>query len=120
MASKMEKLKSKANDAFSAEQYDEAIDLYTQAIALDENNHFLYSNRSAAYTKSYKYKAALKDAEQCLKLKPDFVKGYSRKGAALLLLKRYEEAINTYEEGLTIDSTNETLLNDLETARKAA
>ncbi|CAF2685686.1 unnamed protein product [Rotaria sp. Silwood2] len=46
--------------------------------------------------------------------------GYSRKGAALLLLKRYEEAINTYEEGLTIDSTNETLLNDLETARKAA
>ncbi|CAF0950887.1 unnamed protein product [Rotaria sp. Silwood1] len=120
MASQIEKLKSKANDAFSEENYDEAIDLYTQAIALDGNSHYLYSNRSAAYTKAYKYKEALKDAEQCLKLKSDFVKGYSRKGAALLLLKRYEEAINTYEKGLKIDPNNEVLLSDLETARKAA
>ncbi|CAF1260749.1 unnamed protein product [Rotaria sordida] len=120
MASQIEKLKSKANDTFSEENYDEAINLYTQAIALDGNNHYLYSNRSAAYIKAYKYKEALKDAEQCLKLKSDFVKGYSRKGAALLLLKRYKEAINTYEEGLKIDPNNEVLFNDLETARKAA
>ncbi|CAF1477245.1 unnamed protein product, partial [Rotaria sordida] len=120
MASQIEKLKSKANDAFSEENYDEAINLYTQAIALDGNNHYLYSNRSAAYIKAYKYKEALKDAEQCLKLKSDFVKGYSRKGAALLLLKRYKDAINTYEEGLKIDPNNEVLFNDLETARKAA
>ncbi len=47
-------------------------------------------------------------------------KGYSRKGAALSFLKRYEEAISTYEEGLKIDPSNQQLLTDLETARKDA
>ncbi len=47
-----------------------------------------------------------------------FLKGYSRKGAALSFLKRYDDAINVYEEGLKIDPNNQQLLNDLETARK--
>jgi len=118
MASQVEELKSKANAAFSAGKNDEAISLYTQAIGLDENNHVLYSNRSAAYAKSNKYEEALKDAEKCISIKPDFVKGYSRKGAALSFLKRYDDAINVYEEGLKIDPNNQQLLNDLETARR--
>jgi stress-induced-phosphoprotein 1 len=118
MASQVEELKSKANAAFSAGKNDDAIDLYTQAIALDDKNHVLYSNRSAAYAKSNKYDEALKDAEKCLTLKPDFVKGYSRKGAALSFLKRYDEAITVYQEGLKIDPNNQQLLADLETARR--
>ena len=46
--------------------------------------------------------------------------GYSRKGAALSFLKRYDEAIKVYEEGLTIDPSNQQLLTDLENARKDA
>lgn len=120
MVSQVEELKSKANAAFSAGKNDEAISLYTQAIGLDEKNHVLYSNRSAAYAKSNKYEEALKDAEKCISLKPDFVKGYSRKGAALSFLKKYDEAINVYEEGLKIDPNNQQLLNDLETAQRDA
>jgi stress-induced-phosphoprotein 1 len=70
----VEELKSQANAAFSSGKNDEAIDLYTQAITLDDKNHVLYSNRSAAYAKSKKYEDALKDADQCITLKPDFVK----------------------------------------------
>lgn len=62
----------------------------------------------------------MKDGEKCISLKPDFVKGYSRKGAALSFLKRYDEAINVYEEGLKIDPSNQQLLTDLENARKDA
>jgi len=47
-------------------------------------------------------------------------KGYSRKGAALSFLKRYDEAIAVYEEGLKIDPNNQQLLTDLETAQKDA
>jgi stress-induced-phosphoprotein 1 len=120
MSSQVEELKSKANAAFSSGKNDEAISLYTQAIALDDKNHVLYSNRSAAYAKSNKYEESLKDADKCISLKPDFAKGYSRKGAALSFLKRYDEAINVYEEGLKIDPNNQQLLTDLETARKDA
>lgn len=33
-------------------------------------------------------------------------------------LKRYDDAIKVYEEGLKIDPTNQQLLTDLETARR--
>jgi stress-induced-phosphoprotein 1 len=43
---------------------------------------------------------ALDDANACIGLKPDFPKGYSRKGAALHSLKRYNDSIAAYNEGL--------------------
>lgn len=48
------------------------------------------------------------------------LKGYSRKGAALSFMKRYNDAIKVYEEGLKIDPKNQQLLTDLEVARKDA
>lgn len=56
-------LKSRGNKAFAAKSYDEAIDLFSQAINLDPSNHVLYSNRSAARAGKKQYDAALEDAE---------------------------------------------------------
>ena len=69
----MEEIKSKANAAFLVGDNDKAVDLYTQGIALDENDYLLYNDRSAAYAKLNKYEYALRDAEKCIALKPDFV-----------------------------------------------
>lgn len=44
--------------------------------------------------------AALADGEQCIAVKPDWAKAYNRKGAALHKLRRYDEAVATFEEGL--------------------
>ena len=57
-------LKDQGNKAFQAKDYDKAIDLFTQAIALDPKNFVLFSNRSAAKAGKRQYAAALEDAEE--------------------------------------------------------
>ena len=105
----VDELKAKGNAALQSEKFDEAISFYTEAIKLDPSNHILFSNRSAAFAKVGKYANSLEDAEKTIELKKDWPKGYSRKGAALELLQRFEDAITTYEEGLKFDANNEQL-----------
>ena len=69
-----EEEKAKGNAAMGQQKYEEAITHYTNAIALDGNNHVLYSNRSAAYSNLGKYEEALKDGEKTIELKPDWGK----------------------------------------------
>jgi stress-induced-phosphoprotein 1 len=40
---------------------------------------------------------ALKDAEKCLQIDPNFVKAYARKGTIHHLMKEYHKALNAYE-----------------------
>ena len=49
------------------------------------------SNRSAALLKLNKMAKALADAEECIKSRQDWEKGYFRKGNVLEALQRYEE-----------------------------
>lgn len=67
-------MKDKGNAALSAGNFDEAIKYYTDAIKLDPQNHVLYSNRSAAHAKASNYEQALQDAEETIKIKPDWGK----------------------------------------------
>lgn len=43
-------------------------------------------------------------------MKPDWSKGYVRKGLAEFYLKKYDDAIQTYEAGLAIEPTNAQLI----------
>jgi tetratricopeptide (TPR) repeat protein len=116
-------LKDQGNSAFAAKDYSRAIDLFSQAIALDSSSHVLYSNRSAAYAGNKQWTRALEDAEQvlfiscrlssptdglkkkCIKLNPNWSKGYARKGAALHGAHRYDDAVTAYEAGLKLEDS---------------
>ncbi|XP_066518097.1 stress-induced-phosphoprotein 1 [Hoplias malabaricus] len=111
---KVSQLKDQGNKALSAGNIDEAVRCYTEALALDPNNHVLFSNRSAAYAKKGDYDNALKDACQTVKIKPDWGKGYSRKAAALEFLGKLEDAKATYEEGLRQEPSNQQLKEGLQ------
>ncbi|XP_077993256.1 stress-induced-phosphoprotein 1-like isoform X2 [Glandiceps talaboti] len=111
---KADSLKAQGNAALQAGKIQEAVDLYTSAINLAPGNHVLFSNRSAAYAKKGDYEKALEDGSQTVKLKPDWAKGYSRKGAALSFLKRYDDALATYKEGLKLDPNNKQLQDGLD------
>ncbi|XP_046364291.2 stress-induced-phosphoprotein 1-like [Haliotis rufescens] len=115
---KAAELKLKGNKALEQGDTEEAVRCYSEAIKLDDGNHVLYSNRSAALLKCGKYLEALGDADRTVEIKPDWGKGYSRKGAALCYLERYQEASEVYEEGLKLDPSNKQLLDGLEDAKK--
>uniref|UniRef100_A0AAV1UDG4 Hsp70-Hsp90 organising protein n=1 Tax=Peronospora matthiolae TaxID=2874970 RepID=A0AAV1UDG4_9STRA len=111
--------KAKGNAALSSGNAQEAVDCYSQAIALDPSDHVFYSNRSAAYLSLDDAAHALEDAELCIHTKPDWPKAYSRKGAALHALRRYDEAIAAYKEGLKLDEHNAACLSGLNEVEKA-
>ena len=108
------------NTAFSAGNYADAVKHFTDAIGVDAANHVFYSNRSAAYAALNDYDAALTDADKTVAIKPDWVKAYSRKGAALYGLKRYDDACDAYNKGLEIDGTNDACKSGLADAETAA
>lgn len=101
-----DQLKAEGNAAFAKKDFNKAIDCFTKAIELDASNHVLYSNRSACYASQKKFDKALEDAEKTTKIKPDWAKGYSRKGAALHGQGDLIGALDAYEQCLEIEPSN--------------
>jgi len=58
-----------------------------QAIELDPADATLYSNRSLCLLQIGEATEALSDASTCIKMRPEWIKGYYRKGTALMSLK---------------------------------
>jgi stress-induced-phosphoprotein 1 len=114
-----DEFKQQGNTAFSAGKFPEAIDLFSQAISLDPTNHVLYSNRSAAYASLKDYTSAVNDANETVRLKPDWAKGYSRKGAALHGLNQLHEAADAYKQGLKLEPNNALLTKGLQDVESA-
>ncbi|KAJ4146495.1 Hsp90 cochaperone [Fusarium falciforme] len=114
-----DELKALGNKAIAEKNFDEAVAKFTEAIAIQPDNHILYSNRSAAYASKKDWDNALKDAEKTTEIKPDWAKGWGRKGAALHGQGDLLAANDAYEEGLKHDANNAQLKNGLASVKKA-
>ena len=64
------------------------------------------------------YDRALGDADECIRLQPEWAKGYSRRGAAYVVLGRYKDAIEAYNAGLAIEPGNAGLQKGLDDLRR--
>ena len=112
-------LKAEGNKCLAAKDFDGAIAKYSEAIALDPANHVFYSNRSAAYLSKGDANSALADADKCIEVKPDWPKGYGRKGAAHHSLQQYEQAFDAYEKGLAVAPNDAALKKGMQSVEKA-
>lgn len=106
----VEGLKNEGNLAFAAKDYKLSVQKFTEAITIDPTNGVFFSNRSAAFACLQRWEDALNDAEKAIELKPDWVKGYGRKGTALQGLARWEEALQAFQDGLQLEPENAQLI----------
>eukprot|EP00747_Dinoflagellata_sp_TGD_P185254 gnl/TRDRNA2_/TRDRNA2_41701_c0_seq1.p1 gnl/TRDRNA2_/TRDRNA2_41701_c0~~gnl/TRDRNA2_/TRDRNA2_41701_c0_seq1.p1 ORF type:complete len:483 (+),score=83.78 gnl/TRDRNA2_/TRDRNA2_41701_c0_seq1:57-1451(+) len=86
----------------SLKKYQEAIDLYSKAIGLAAYDHRCFSNRALCYQALEDWKRCKEDAQQCTKLKPDFMKGWFLGAKALWKLGDQKEARLEIENGLKV------------------
>ena len=102
--------KDEGNTHFKAGDFLKAAASYTKAIKAEPGNHVFYSNRSQAFLKLSKVQKALEDAEKCIELNPEFVKGYHRKAASLHASQKTEEACEVLLTAIELGLDNNELV----------
>eukprot|EP01116_Phalansterium_solitarium_P020487 TRINITY_DN6069_c0_g1_i1.p1 TRINITY_DN6069_c0_g1~~TRINITY_DN6069_c0_g1_i1.p1 ORF type:complete len:364 (+),score=114.95 TRINITY_DN6069_c0_g1_i1:70-1092(+) len=84
----------------------DAINSFDRAIKLDPEEFLYHSNRSEANL-TYGYAdRALRDADQTIALRPNWPKGYVRRGDALLRQNRFEDAASAYALASQLEPEN--------------
>lgn len=111
--------KAKGNEEFQKQNFAEAEKHFTNAISEDPSDHVFYSNRSGCYASLNEYQKAYEDGKKCVELKPEWAKGYTRKGLAEYFLKKYDDAEKTYEAGLKLAPQDKGLLEGMEKVKSA-
>ncbi|MQL85986.1 hypothetical protein Taro_018521 [Colocasia esculenta] len=93
-----EEIKFRANEAFKAHRFSQAIELYSQAIELNGLNAVYWANRAFAHTKLEEYGSAVQDATKAIEIDPKYSKGYYRRGAAYLAMGKFKEALKDFQQ----------------------
>jgi tetratricopeptide (TPR) repeat protein len=91
MGQDVEDLKAKGNQSFKEGAYQQAVELYTQALDAAAENAVLYSNRCAALLKLGRVGEARADAEKCINLRREWEKAHFRLGSVCVEEGNWEE-----------------------------
>jgi tetratricopeptide (TPR) repeat protein len=95
-------LGTEAKNAFQAKEYTRAVELFSQAIRHDSENIDFYADRAVCLSVLGRYEDALRDGERCVELRPDWPRGYARRGLSEFCLGAYESAAESYRQGLQL------------------
>ncbi|NP_001086162.1 small glutamine rich tetratricopeptide repeat co-chaperone beta L homeolog [Xenopus laevis] len=117
-AEKAEQLKDEGNGLMKEQNYEAAVDCYSQAIELDPNNAVYYCNRAAAQSQRGKHSEAITDCEKAISIDAKYSKAYGRMGRALVAMSRYKEAFESYQKALDLDPENESYRMNLKLAEQ--
>jgi len=105
--------KAEGNAFFKAGKFPEAVAKYSEALALDDTMHTVFSNRAACYEKMKDFENSANDARSCIKCDKTFIKGYFRLATALKAENKLKEAEDALKMGLAVESRNKDLKQQL-------
>ncbi|KAD1781290.1 hypothetical protein E3N88_42296 [Mikania micrantha] len=111
--------KLQGNKAMQSKVYLDAIELYTIAIALIDNNAVYYCNRAAAYTQNNQHTEAIHDCYKAIGIDPNYSKAYSRLGFSYYAQGNYRDAIDKgFRRALQLDPNNESVRVNIQAAKQ--
>ena len=119
MSEQAERYKAQGNAALTARRFAEAAELYSSAIALEPSNATYFSNRAAAHAALEDWQASLDDSHEVVTLRPEWAKGWVRRGGAFMGLKKHEEARKAYLKASQLEPGNAQIQQLLEGAEAA-
>lgn len=120
----LKKKKEDGNEAYKNCKFQEAYNLYTEALAIDplnkKTNAKLYFNRATVSSRLSKTKEAIQDCSAALNLDDSYLKALLRRAKCYMDLGAFEEAVKDYEKVCKMDKSrdNKRLLQDAKLALK--
>ncbi|NXD69155.1 UN45B protein, partial [Eolophus roseicapillus] len=111
-------LKEEGNKYFQANDYEKAVQSYTQAIKLNKDKALqavLYRNRAACFLKKEEYAKAASDASRAIDINSSDIKALYRRSQALEKLGKLDQAFKDAQKCATIEPRNK---NFQETLRR--
>ena len=97
---------------------DEAIELYSEAIAKDPKHLDAYIKRAFSLIRLKEYEKAISDYNVIIENRPDNIYAYLGRGSALNKLEKYKEAISDFDQALSLDPDNQEAYNNRGWAKK--
>ena len=107
------RLVSQANQLQRQNKFQEAHELYTNAlrhVRNDELRSAIFFNRSVALARMKRWEESLEDANECVKINPTWARGAECQGTALEGLGRLQEALVAFGTALGLEPDNEVRL----------
>ncbi|RFP57996.1 MAG: tetratricopeptide repeat protein [Limnothrix sp. CACIAM 69d] len=93
----------RGSDQLKAENLEEAIANYSQALQVDANNAEALYRRGAAYEEIGDYQKAIADLDRAIRLRPKHAPSYFQRANARYRLSDARAAIEDYDRALTYD-----------------
>jgi tetratricopeptide (TPR) repeat protein len=99
--------------AFVAEknlQYNQAIDYFNDAVALDSSYADTYYNRGICYTYLLKPNKAVEDYSKAIKLQPKFLAAYQERASIYYVVGEYNLGIKDINFALQLDPKKQNII----------
>ena len=120
MANRQDEYKLKGNEFFKNKKFQDAIEWYTKAIDEDPNVEAaaaIYSNRCASWQGLNNHLKAIEDAESCVRVRPNWLKGHFRKAVSQEAMGQVDAALKSFEAALATEPKNEEVQERVGTLR---
>lgn len=120
LCKQLQAIKERGNAAFKGQKFEEAIDIYSEALEVDKTNKAvnskLYYNRALARSKlrepdpdkaEQRDLLIIEDCDLAIELNPEYIKAYRRRALASQDVGNHDEAVRDFEKIFKLEQTRE-------------